>query len=61
MYLRAVATYTDSRGRNKTAEFVSPHPVRPAKVENNSPPEFASTALRGVYRRGLRAWWSAPR
>ena len=43
MYLRAVATYTDRRGANKTAEFVSPHPVRPAKVNQNSLPEFAPT------------------
>ena len=43
MYLRAVATYTDRRGGNKTAEFVSPHLVRPAKVNQNSLPEFALT------------------
>ena len=36
-----VATYTDRRGDNKTAEFVSLHPVRPAKVEDNTVPEFA--------------------
>ena len=45
MYLRAVATYTDRRGDNKTAEFVSPYPVRPAKVQQNSIPEFAPTAV----------------
>ena len=41
MYLRAVATYTDSRTGDKTAEFVSPNPVQPGKQNQNSPPEFA--------------------
>ena len=45
MYLRAEATYTDRRGSNKTAEFVSRYAVRPAKVEGNSVPEFAPTAI----------------
>ena len=45
MYLRAVATYTDRRGANKTAEFVSPHTVKAAKVEDNSLPVFAPTAV----------------
>ena len=45
MYLRAMATYTDRRGNGKTAEFVSIHPVRPAKVEDNTAPEFATTAI----------------
>ena len=40
-----VATYTDRRGDNKTAEFVSLYPVRPAKVEDNTAPEFATTAI----------------
>ena len=44
MYLRAVATYTDRRGANKTAQFVSPYRVRPAKVEDNALPKFAPTA-----------------
>ena len=44
MYLRAEATYTDRRGANKTADFVSPHRVRPAKVEANSYPEFNPTS-----------------
>ena len=43
MHLRAVATYTDRRTGDKTAEFVSPHPVRPAKQNQNSLPEFAPT------------------
>ena len=45
MYLRAVATYTDRRGSNKTAELVSSYRVQPAKVEANSVPEFAPTAV----------------
>ena len=45
MYLRAMATYTDRRGNGKTAEFVSLHPVRPAKVEDNTAPEFTATAI----------------
>ena len=45
MYLRVVATYTDRRGRSKTAEFVSPHRVQPAKVQANSLPEFAPTSI----------------
>ena len=44
MYLRAEATYTDRRGANKTAKFVSPHRVRPAKVDDNAVPKFAPTA-----------------
>ena len=44
MYLRAVAIYTDRRGANKTAQFVSPHRVRPARVEDNALPKFAPTA-----------------
>ena len=45
MYLRAVATYTDRRGDGKTAEFVSPHTVKATKVEDNSVPKFAPTAV----------------
>ena len=52
MYLRAVATYTDRRGRNKTAEFVSPHRVRPAKVNQNSLPEFAPTSIEREVQEG---------
>ena len=44
-YLRAVATYTDRRGDNKTAEFVSPYQVKAAKVEENALPVFAPTAV----------------
>ena len=48
MYLRVMATYTDRRGGNKEAEFVSPHPVQAAR-QNNMDPEFAGgTATRRV-------------
>ena len=45
MYLRATANYTDRRGSDKNAEFVSPYTVKATKVENNSLPEFAPTAV----------------
>ena len=45
MYLRAVASYTDNRGSNKEAENISDYPVRPAKVQNNSDPEFDPTSV----------------
>ena len=45
MYLRAVASYTDNRGSNKEAENISDYPVRPAKVQNNSGPEFNPTSV----------------
>ena len=45
MYLRSVASYTDRRGSNKEADNVSTHPVRPAKVQNNTPPEFDPTTV----------------
>ena len=45
MYLRSVVSYTDRRGSNKTAEMVSAYPVRPAKVQNNSVPEFDPTSV----------------
>ncbi len=41
MYLRVVADYVDRRGGSETAEFISPHPVKEAKQEANSMPEFA--------------------
>ena len=44
MYLRVVADYVDRRGSRVTAEFISPHPVKEAKQEANSMPEFATTA-----------------
>ena len=48
MYLRAVATYSDRRGGNKLADFVSHYPVQEAK-EINTDPEFPSTdATRSV-------------
>ena len=45
MYLRSVASYTDRRGSNKEAENISAHSVRPAKVQNNTPPEFDPTSV----------------
>ena len=48
MYLRVVATYSDSRGPNKTAEYVSVYPVQAAR-DDNTPPEFAlTTETRGI-------------
>ena len=41
-YLRAMATYTDGRGPNKTASFVSENPVQAAR-DDNTPPRFALT------------------
>ncbi len=43
MYLRAVATYSDNRGPNKTAYRVSDYPVQDAR-DDNTAPQFASTA-----------------
>ena len=43
MYLRVVATYSDPRGPNKTASYVSVNPVQPAR-DDNTAPEFALTA-----------------
>ena len=49
MYLRAMATYTDRRGGNKEAEFVSPHRVQATRTSANRVPEFAGvTATRRV-------------
>ena len=45
MYLRSVASYTDDRGSNKSAENISDYPVRPAKVQNNTPPKFDPTSV----------------
>ena len=48
MYLRVVATYSDDRGPNKTAEYVSVNPVQAAR-DDNTPPEFAlTTETRGI-------------
>ena len=48
MYLRVVATYSDARGPNKTASYVSENPVQAAR-DDNTPPEFAlSTETRGI-------------
>ena len=60
MYLRAEATYDRPPGpRNKTAAFVSPHPVRPAKLNQNSLPEFAPTSIeRDVQEGGAGMEWS---
>ena len=47
-YLRVVATYTDGRGSNKTAEAVSEY-VTIARVTDNTAPEFpAGNATRAV-------------
>ena len=48
MYIRVVATYSDSRGPNKTASYVSVNPVQAAR-DDNTPPEFALTdETRGI-------------
>ena len=52
MYLRASASYADRRGANKQAAFVSPHRVRPAKVEDNTIPEFSPTAIEREIQEG---------
>ena len=41
-YIRVVATYSDSRGPNKTAEYVSINRVQAAR-DDNTAPEFALT------------------
>ena len=47
-YLRVVATYTDGRGRNKTATAVSEYPTI-GVISNNLPPAFpAETTTRAV-------------
>ena len=48
MYLRVVATYSDRRGPNKTASYVSVNPVQAAR-DDNTAPEFALTdETRGI-------------
>ena len=48
MYIRVVATYSDSRGPNKTASYVSENPVQAAR-DDNTAPEFAlTTETRGI-------------
>ena len=48
MYIRVVATYSDSRGPNKTATYVSENPVQAAR-DDNTAPEFAlTTETRGI-------------
>ena len=42
MYIRVVATYSDRRGPNKTASYVSVNPVQAAR-DDNTTPEFALT------------------
>ena len=44
MYLRAEASYTDSRSAGKRGAVVSDHPVQPAH-EDNSAPEFGQTVV----------------
>ena len=47
-YLRVVATYTDGRGRNKTATAVSEYPTI-GRISNNTPPKFpAESTTRAV-------------
>ena len=47
-YLRVVATYTDGRGRNKTATAVSEYPTI-GRISNNTAPKFpAETTTRAV-------------
>ena len=48
MYLRAVATYTDSRGPNKTADLVSDYPVQAARTDNAKPEFVSDTVTREV-------------
>ena len=52
MYLRASATYADRRGANKQAPFVSKWPVQPAKVQDNTIPEFSPTAIEREIQEG---------
>ena len=40
MYLRVVATYDDSRGDGKTAEYVSENPVQATRNNENTAPTF---------------------
>ena len=51
MYLRAVATYVDGRGGNKTAELVSLYPVQEAR-EINTRPEFSAEEATRIHHRG---------
>ena len=44
MYLRAVASYTDRRGANKSAEYVSPYAVQQFR-EDNTLPVFAPAVV----------------
>ena len=46
MYLRAVATYSDDRGPNKTADLVSDNPVQAAREDNTAPKFPSPTATR---------------
>ena len=46
MYLRAVATYSDARGPNKTADLVSDNPVQAAREDNTAPRFPSPTATR---------------
>ena len=48
MYLRVMATYSDRRGPNKTASYVSENPVQAAR-DDNTVPEFAlAEETRGI-------------
>ena len=48
MYLRAMATYSDLRGPNKTASLVSDYPVQTSREDNAKPVFALTTATRQV-------------
>ncbi len=48
MYLRAMATYSDRRGPNKTASLVSDYPVQAARADNSVPEFLSAAATRGI-------------
>ena len=48
MYLRAMATYSDARGPNKTASLVSDYPVQVSREDNAKPVFALTTATRQV-------------
>ena len=49
MFLRAVATYSDRRGPNKTASYVSENPVQAARDDNTAPVFALTTETRVVF------------
>ena len=48
MYIRVVATYSDNRGPNKTATYVSENPVQAARNDNTAPEFALTTETRGT-------------